>query len=245
MSTQTMVEQIRWQDLKVRSEVDLVLEIAQKEGWKDCEVFGHGDMITEPQDSMGWKLIPADLYTDSIPPEAVERLYQLLNAGIRVQGVIIADDERRTEPPPVPADAPVSPPAPAKPGISLSFMKPVASWIGTAASFAGEVLVEFLHSVGTIVSWIGKILLGLICVAGVICLAMGAFILLSAVGQALIHFWPVIPIGLLLFGFVNIGTGSSSGTSSGYDYEYDPKLVILVDDGTGGNTWLSLFTWYD
>ena len=67
MSTQSIIQQVRWQDLKVRSEIDIVLEIAKKEGWEDCEIFGYGDMITQPQESNGWKLIPADLYKDSIP----------------------------------------------------------------------------------------------------------------------------------------------------------------------------------
>ena len=92
MSTQMMTQQVQWQDLTVRSEVDVVLEIAKKEGWEDCEIFGHGDMITQPQESMGWELIPADIYKYSIPTEGVTRLHQIINAGVRVQGVIIADD---------------------------------------------------------------------------------------------------------------------------------------------------------
>jgi hypothetical protein len=26
---------------------------------------------------------------------------------------------------------------------------------------------------------------------------------------------------------------------------YDPKLIILVDDGNGGTVWVSLLTWYE
>ena len=52
MSTQTLGPQVRWQDLRMRSEIELVLEIAKQQGWDDCEVFGSGDMITQPQDSM-------------------------------------------------------------------------------------------------------------------------------------------------------------------------------------------------
>ena len=100
MSTQPITQQARWQDLKVRNEIDVVLEIAQEEGWKDCEIFGYGNMITQPQESMGWKLIPADLYEYSIPREGVGRLHRIVNAGVRIQGVVIADDEHRTDPPP-------------------------------------------------------------------------------------------------------------------------------------------------
>ena len=67
MSAQHITKQVQWQDLKVRSEVEIILEIAQKEAWEDCEIFGYGDMITQPQEAMDWNLIPADLYKYSIP----------------------------------------------------------------------------------------------------------------------------------------------------------------------------------
>ncbi len=89
-------------------------------------------------------------------------------------------------------------------------------------------------------SWIGKLLLGVMCVVCGVVLLWGAFNLLSLFAQAFTHLWWVIPIGLLLFGMAS-GTGTS--TSEGYDY--DPKLVVVVDDGEGGTTWISLYTWYD
>ena len=206
MDTQTITQQVRWQDLKVRNEIDVVLEIAEKEGWKDCEVFGHGDMIAQPQDLKGWKLIPADLYKYSIPREAVGRLYQIINAGVRVQGVIIADDERRTKPTsePTPTHAPtptpeVKPtPTPARPKASLPSTRKIAPLIGRA-------------------------LFGFICVAGAVAL----------IAYSLTHLWLLIPIGMIAL------LGAGTGTA------YDPKLVILVDDGKGGTVWVSLFTWYE
>jgi hypothetical protein len=180
-----MIQQVQWQDLKVRSELDVVLEIAKREGWQDCEIFGHGEMIAQPGESKGWKLIPADLYKYSIPGEAVGRLSQVLNAGVRVQGVIIADDERRTEPSP----------APARPEV----LRP----------FAGKIL-----------SFLGKALLGLILVAG-------AIALLASFAYVLVFLAPLFLLGAL--------TGM----------KFDPKLVVLVDDGNEGTAWVSLFTWYD
>jgi hypothetical protein len=185
MSTQIINQQVRWQDLTVRSEVDIVLEMARREGWEDCEMFGHGSMITQPQEAMGWKLIPADVYKYSIPTEAVARLHQVINAGVRVQGVIIADDERRTEP------------SPTKPNVSLP-------------------------SVKTTLAFIGKALVRLICV-------VGAITLVALFALSLIYMLPVILLALL----------------AGGSLAYDPKLVILVDDGKGGTGWISLFTWYD
>ena len=190
MTTQNIEEQVRWQDLKVRSELDIVLEIAEKEGWEDCEVFGYGDMITQHQESKGWKLIPADSYKYSIPTQAIRRLHQIINAGVRVRGVIIADDERRKDPPSPPAD----------PIVSLSAVR-------TAISFMAKALLS-----------------GLIIVAGVIALV-------SFVAVVLIQLWPVI-----LFGLIVLAVGGS---------EFDPKLVILVDDGRGRTVWVSLFTWYE
>jgi len=195
MSTQMIRQQVQWQDLTVRSEVDVVLEIAKKEGWEDCEIFGHGDMITQPQESMGWDLIPADIYKYSIPAEGVTRLHQIINAGVRVRGVIIADDQRRPETPP-------SPP-PATPRVSLP-------------------------SVETVVSFIGKALLRLLFVAGIIALvSLFAIVLLYAL--------PIIFLGSLM--------SAIAGPTIGMDY--DPKLVVLVDDGRGGTAWVSVFTWYD
>jgi len=244
MSARNVAEQVRWQDLKVRSELDMVFDIAAQEGWKDCEVFGSGDMITQPQESKGWKLIPADLYQDSIPPQAVGRLHLLINAGIRVRGVIIADDQRREEPAPVPAPAP----APARPGVFRSLARSMASWGGgalhgsmrlarAAGSFSREVVSGLIRSAGAVLSFSGKALLVLLRIA-----AVGA---LAAFGiYALLHyFWPVMILGFMMFLFSGAATGTNTGTGS--RIRYDPKLVVLVDDGSGGTTWVSLFTWYD
>ena len=120
MFTQPTTQQVQWQDLKVISEADLVLKIAQQNGWKDCEIFGSGDMITQPLESMGWNLIPADLFEYSIPDAGVDRILQIINAGVRIQGVIIADDLRKTKPPLIPA----------KPGVSLPSTRTVFSILG-------------------------------------------------------------------------------------------------------------------
>lgn len=187
MFTQPTTQLVQWQDLKVKSEVDIVFEIAQQKGWKDCEIFGHGDMITQSLESMGWKLVPGDLYEYSIPAEGVDRVLQAINAGVRIKGVIIADDERRTVP------TPTSIPKPPKPIVSLP---------------SAEAVVTFICGG----------LLGLIVVA---------FAIASA--PLLIAFAPLIILGKIF------GTG----------LDYDPKLIILVDDGNGGTVWVSVLTWYE
>ena len=127
MFTQPTTQQVQWQDLKVISEADLVLKIAQQNGWKDCEIFGSGDMITQPLESMGWNLIPADLFEYSIPDAGVDRILQIINAGVRILGVIIADDLRKTKPPLIPA----------KPGVSLPSTR-------TVFSILGKLLLRFI-----------------------------------------------------------------------------------------------------
>jgi hypothetical protein len=232
MSMQPVTQKVRWQDLMVKSEVDVVLELAKKEGWEDCEIFGYGDMITQPLESKGWKLIPADIYKYSIPTEAVIRLHQIINLGVRIKGVIIADDERGTK----------SPPEPAKPKISLPLIKAIVpsvkaivssvmSFAGRAVSsivsLAGSATSSFLSFVGKAISFIARVLLGLILVA-------------SAIGMVVLFIdW----IGFLV-PIIFLGLCASVGRS-GSSVKFDPKLVILVDDGKGGTVWVSLFTWYD
>jgi hypothetical protein len=184
MFTQPTTQLIHWQDFKVRNEVDIVLEIAREKGWNDCEIFGHGDMISQPRESKGWKLIPADLYEYNIPPEGVARVLQVMNAGVRIKGVIIADDERRK--------------VPAPPGFKVS-----------------------LPSAKTVVALIGKALLGLI-------LAVVAIAIVSMLLTTLTMAIVLAPLLLL-----------------GAAMDYDPKLIILVDDGNGGTVWVSLLTWYE
>ena len=183
MFTQPTNQLVQWQDLKVISEVDLVLKIAQQNGWKDCEIFGSGDMITQPLESMGWNFIPADLFEYSIPAEGVDRILQIVHAGVRIQGVIVADDQRRTNPSPIPA----------KPGVSLP-------------------------SARAVFSFIGKVLLGLVAVAG------AALVGLTLAAGLLI----IAPIFIL-----------------GAAMDHDPKIIILVDDGNGGTAWISVLTWFD
>ena len=185
MFKQPTTQQVQWQDFKVINEVDLVLKIAQQNGWKDCEIFGSGDMITQPLESLGWKLIPADLYEYSIPEEGVARILQILNTGVRIQGVIVADDQRKTNPPPTPT-------------------KPVIS----------------LPSTRTVLALLGKALLGLVVIAGVALLGL-----------------TIAACALLLAPLLILGAPM--------DMDYDPKLIILVDDGNGGTAWISVLTWFD
>jgi hypothetical protein len=159
MSTQPTTQVVQWQDFEVMSEVDLVLKIAQQNGWKDCKFFGYGDMIPEPQESQGWELIPADLYEYSIPAEGVDRILRIVNAGVRIQGVIIADDKRKTRHLHIPT----------KPVVALLSARTVVSSIG-------EALRGLIGTAGALVRGLigitSAVLRGLIVIAGVVVLGL-------------------------------------------------------------------------
>jgi hypothetical protein len=202
MFTQPTTQLVQWQDLKVISEADLVLDIAQKNGWKDCNIFGSGDMIDHPVESMGWNLIPAELFEYSIPAEGMDRVLQIINAGVRIQGVVIADDLRRID----------RRQKPARPRLSLAPVK-----------------VAF--------SKIGRALLGLIAIAGAVLLGLAAIAIAGAALIALIKSAPI----LILFPLLFVGAAMSGGPQM----SEDPQLIILVDDGNGGLSWITVLTWYD
>jgi hypothetical protein len=169
----------------------LINDLAAKHGWSDINVFGKGDMIGSPKIANHWKLIPADLSESTIPTEAMHRVYIAYKAGVRIKGVIIADDERR------PASAPAS--------------KMQTHEINQA--------MEKADQVGSVML---KVLLGL-------ALATVAVVVVSALAAIL------VALGTALLVIAGIGTA----------LVYDPQLVILIDDGSGGMIWVSLYTWYD
>lgn len=197
MITQPTAQLVQWQDFKVKSEVDAVMEMAQSRGWKDCEIFGYGDMITQPLDSKGWKLIPADLYQYSIPAAGVARVLEIIQAGVQIKGIVIADDERSA----------------AKPArstglnISLPTAEAIISFIGKAAALVGKLLATLL----------------------VIALPIAIVLAIAVFPMGFIKTAGVITLTILLFGSIG----------------YDPKLIILVDDGAGNTVWISVLTWYE
>ena len=94
MFTKT-VNQVQFQEMS--DDMYLLSEVASQNGWTDVESFWQGEMITKPMEVNGWKLIPADQYKYSIPSEAVGRVFELLNAGVQIKGIVIADDKRSYE----------------------------------------------------------------------------------------------------------------------------------------------------
>jgi hypothetical protein len=103
------------------SQFEQIKSIAEKFGWNnqnDIKLFGKGEMITNQVTINGWILKPINLHKSIIPSEAMQRVMELINAGIRIKGIVIADDARKYEvkqvtvPKPAPVPTPTPSPIP-------------------------------------------------------------------------------------------------------------------------------------
>ena len=57
-------------------------------------VVGYGKMITSPMIVDEWYLVPEEIDRSSIPKECIEIVEQWREAGIRIQGIVIAHDHQ-------------------------------------------------------------------------------------------------------------------------------------------------------
>ncbi|MBN1536195.1 MAG: hypothetical protein JW908_05640 [Anaerolineales bacterium] len=64
----------------------------------DYEVIGKGRLPTEPMQIGDWWVVPAHVYNSTIPPEAIGKVFDLINQGVRLRGLLVADDIRKTKP---------------------------------------------------------------------------------------------------------------------------------------------------
>lgn len=62
------------------------------------EVIGGGVMPTIPTQIGDWWVMPAQEYKGKIPKEANEKLFSLINSGVKIKGILIADDLKKVEP---------------------------------------------------------------------------------------------------------------------------------------------------
>jgi hypothetical protein len=155
-----------------------------------------------------------------------------MNAGVRIQGVIIADDKRKTNPPPITA----------KPVVSRPSTRPVLSMIGKVVR--GWVAIPGA-ALGRLAAIAGVARHGLADITGV---ALRALVVIARValrvlvGVALVGFLGLImgPFTLLLAPMIILGA-AMGGPST----KFDPKLIVLVEDGNGGTAWISVLTWFD
>jgi hypothetical protein len=138
---------VRWDDLEVANEeADLVFKIAQENKWEGVGFFGHGKMIEGIVDVGEWRLFPANLYHNTIPPWAMQRVFTLIHSGVHIKGVVIADDLKKYQEKP-------KRPEPVKLPDLTNLAKFLIGMLGVlihVALVVGVVLVELLISV---ISW--------------------------------------------------------------------------------------------
>ena len=64
---------------------------------EEFEVVGSGEMPTEPCQIGEWWVVPAEQYKGKVPKEAQQKLFSIINQGLKIKGVLIADDIREIE----------------------------------------------------------------------------------------------------------------------------------------------------
>ena len=74
----------------------LILANAKMNGWEDVRKVGQGDMIDRPIETNGWLVMPIEMYTGIIPPEAIQHA-EILTMGVQIKGLLVADDIQHVE----------------------------------------------------------------------------------------------------------------------------------------------------
>lgn len=78
------------------SQSTVILAIAKMQGWEEVRKVGQGGMIDGPIETNGWKVISLEMYKGIIPPEAMHKV-ETLTRGIRLKGLLVADDMQHIE----------------------------------------------------------------------------------------------------------------------------------------------------
>lgn len=63
----------------------------------EYEVVGFGEVPTQPVQIGDWWVMPAELYQRKVPKEAYQKLFSLIRQGVKIKGVLIADDMKKIE----------------------------------------------------------------------------------------------------------------------------------------------------
>jgi len=125
-------------------------------------VVGYGKMIAEPIFKNGWYIVPLEQYTDIIPKLAIESVEQMKQAGVEIDGVVIAT--RMNEPP---AQSP-----PQDTNDTISYISEIA--LGKAVEFGKAILPT--------AKIIGKTILT---IAGAVGVILGVVLIIGLAGACL------------------------------------------------------------
>ncbi|MFC1879101.1 hypothetical protein ACFLZW_04240 [Chloroflexota bacterium] len=76
---------------KLTKETKQVVALAKNNHW-GFRVLGYGDVITSPVYHNQWWFVPAEQDDSTIPGRATNRVQAILDAGHKIQGVIVAHE---------------------------------------------------------------------------------------------------------------------------------------------------------
>jgi hypothetical protein len=162
-----------------RDAVSEVSAIARREGWTKVCVMGVMNMIDHPQYIGDWAIYPKDQFPHRIPAEGLERLRTIINAGIKIKGVVVMDDPRHH---PLPTKL-LPPPDPRRriniPDVELPQIElPEVDW-GFVFGTTLKILLGTMAAVAAVV--VGAFLIAAILAVGT------AMLVLAGVAAALVY----------------------------------------------------------
>lgn len=74
-------------------------EVARKHRWKvgrkEARIIGHGDIPNHPVEVNGWIVMRATDFKRIVPQEAIDRVLILMDEGVEIKGLLIADDLKK------------------------------------------------------------------------------------------------------------------------------------------------------
>ncbi len=132
---------------KISQDTKDVMSLARKKHW-GFRVLGDRGMIPNPIFLFGWWFIPLEQDKLVIPARANRRVQELLNAGVRIKGVIVAHQSTYCLPAPKAEPKPKPQPKPKK---ELDW-QPLIKTITVALQITLGMATAVLYAVGIVLS---------------------------------------------------------------------------------------------
>lgn len=162
------------------SDLDRVMEIGKMNDW-DFRVCGRGKMMTSPVvHESGWILVPIDQDNSIIPIDALQRLWAIQKANIRIDGIFIGHEPKPDVPIEYQAPAILPESVPSRKQVRKSDIPPkkkpqvtkndlvkagvnIAKGTGKvgleAAKIGGKIIIGTALVIGSVAAGIGNLLL--------------------------------------------------------------------------------------
>jgi len=105
----------------------------------DYEVIGQGGMIYTPCQIGEWWVTPAQAYKGKIPLDIQQKMFEFLNKGVEIQGLLIAEDIKDVE---------------SKPEVKQKEVQPVVeTGLGTVMTVVGALVMGMISLISAILSY--------------------------------------------------------------------------------------------